>query len=78
MFGATSWHSKALCAKVPDPNIFFRARDFDVAKAVCATCPVRELCRVAGWRERTGVWGGTTPADRGFPPRAEDEDEEDA
>ena len=37
------------------------------ALALCAGCPVAGPCRAAGAREHHGVWGGTTPADRGYP-----------
>jgi WhiB family redox-sensing transcriptional regulator len=39
---------------------------YDRARAVCTTCPVRLPC--LGWalgrRERHGMWGGLTPAER--------------
>ena len=28
------------------------------AQAICATCPVFDLCKEAGEGERTGIWGG--------------------
>lgn len=35
------------------------------ARAVCATCPVREACLdIALRRGEVGVWGGTTSAER--------------
>lgn len=36
------------------------------AKQICAECPVMQQCREAGRHERHGVWGGTTPAERGY------------
>jgi Transcription factor WhiB len=34
------------------------------AKALCATCPVREQCLEAGMGERWGVFGGLTAGER--------------
>lgn len=36
------------------------------AVAICNTCPIRRQCRDEHRHERFGVWGGTTPEDRGF------------
>lgn len=41
------------------------APDYGPAVELCAGCPVIEPCRVAGAREPAGMWGGTTPAERG-------------
>lgn len=38
--------------------------DIELAKSLCAGCPVREECLAAGMSERYGVWGGTTPEER--------------
>lgn len=35
-----------------------------VAKALCATCPVRRECLEAGMSEPAGIWGGTTGVER--------------
>jgi hypothetical protein len=35
-------------------------------KAFCQQCPVINACREAGREEKFGVWGGTSPIDRGF------------
>ncbi|HEX4903468.1 MAG TPA: WhiB family transcriptional regulator [Acidimicrobiales bacterium] len=63
----TSWASRAACHGL-DPRLFFPAEDDDpeVAKAVCAQCAVREPCLefALGAREREGVWGGCTEAER--------------
>ena len=64
------WRSKAACQGL-DPEIFYPLddEDADEAKAVCATCTVRESCleHALGYREKEGVWGGATgtraPAD---------------
>lgn len=36
------------------------------AKAICARCPVQPQCLTTALRNRepTGIWGGTTPAER--------------
>lgn len=45
-----------------DPDLFFAEApaDLEVAKEVCATCPVRESCLTGALdrREPYGVWGG--------------------
>jgi WhiB family redox-sensing transcriptional regulator len=68
------WPDRAAC-KAANPAIFFppgednrsidRQPDYSAAKAICATCDVRAECAAAGANERYGVWGGTTPAERG-------------
>ena len=63
------WRAKAACRGL-DPSTFFPDPDddeaADPAKAVCAVCPVRELCleHALGFREREGVWGGATERER--------------
>lgn len=56
------------CAGHPHPDWWFPERGYDDAvKAllVCASCPVREMCReYARTWEDEGVWGGTTEEDR--------------
>lgn len=53
-----------------DPALFFPERGDDVtvkqAKAVCATCPVRQECleyAIAG-AEKFGIWGGLSERER--------------
>ena len=62
-----SWRSKAACQGL-DPAVFYPASDeeADEAKAICATCPVRETCLeyALANRERDGVWGGATERER--------------
>jgi WhiB family redox-sensing transcriptional regulator len=47
---------------------FYPATDeeAEVAKAVCAQCPVREAClaHALSVREKDGVWGGCTERER--------------
>ena len=60
-----------------DSDIFFPHRDptqpwvsdetlYAAAKRYCAMCPIRRMCLDDHRRERFGMWGGTTPAERGF------------
>jgi WhiB family redox-sensing transcriptional regulator len=62
-----SWRTKAACQGL-DPAIFYPASedDGDEAKAICATCPVRQPCLeyALANRERDGVWGGATEKER--------------
>ena len=62
-----SWRKRAACRGV-DPEVFYPVTDEEagVAKAICASCPVREAC--LDWalrtREKDGVWGGATERER--------------
>jgi len=65
------WRSLAAC-RDSDPELFFPAvGDQDIgriaaAKAVCATCPVREECLTYAveLNQSEGIWGGHTPTER--------------
>jgi len=61
------WRKRAACRGI-DPEVFYPATDEDAeeAKAICATCPVRQACleHALAHREREGVWGGTTERER--------------
>jgi WhiB family redox-sensing transcriptional regulator len=67
------WAEQALCAQ-SDPNAWFPepgGRGQPAALRICAACPVRAQCldhALAGadtWQGiSTGIWGGTTPAER--------------
>lgn len=69
------WRSHAACAgKVgvsfyppmrPEKRSAKAARE-ERAKAVCASCPVRETCldEAVGHGERFGIWGGLTDTER--------------
>lgn len=64
-----TWQDRAACRGL-DATVFYPADDDDVAvaiaKQVCAQCPVQEAClehALAG-REKNGVWGGCTEAER--------------
>jgi WhiB family redox-sensing transcriptional regulator len=62
-----AWRSKAACRGL-DPAVFYPPSDEEAgeAKAVCASCPVREACLeyALANRERDGVWGGATERER--------------
>ncbi len=50
-----------------DPNVFYPlpGEDHSEAKAVCASCPVREACREWGLKyEKFGIWGGLNERER--------------
>lgn len=62
-----SWNEHAACLDM-DSDVFFATDDagVDVAKAVCARCPVVDEC--LAWAlahgEDQGVWGGTSERER--------------
>ena len=62
-----SWRQHAAC-RGADPDIFYPSSDEEAeeAKAICATCPVRQACLeyALANRERDGVWGGATERER--------------
>ena len=62
-----SWRQRAGCRGV-DPDIFYPVSDDDAeeAKAICASCTVRQSCLEYSLaaREREGVWGGLTERER--------------
>lgn len=50
-----------------DSNIDFHDVAHEpAAVALCRTCPNVAQCAIDGAREQFGVWGATTPRDRGF------------
>ncbi|MEW6155548.1 MAG: WhiB family transcriptional regulator [Actinomycetota bacterium] len=61
------WRLEAACRDF-DTNLFFPLTEEGVAeaKAVCATCPVREECLefALQTRQEDGVWGGLDEAER--------------
>lgn len=70
----TSWHDQGLCRQ-EDPELFYhppetrgasRAKRENLAKLICAQCPVKDLCReqARANRESYGVWGGETEEER--------------
>ena len=67
--GLVDWRDAASC-RASDPDVFFPDGE-DVegiarAKAICATCPVREDCLTFAveLNQTDGIWGGRTPAER--------------
>ncbi|HVL28940.1 MAG TPA: WhiB family transcriptional regulator [Acidimicrobiales bacterium] len=62
-----AWRDQAACRGL-DTDVFFPLTDEEAgeAKAVCATCPVRELCLEYALvtRQDDGVWGGLTETER--------------
>ncbi|WP_342394399.1 WhiB family transcriptional regulator [Mycolicibacterium farcinogenes] len=68
------WRSHSSCRDV-DPMVFYgpdheraaaRRRRVARAKAICHSCPVRQVCLRQSLRvpEQHGVWGGLTPDER--------------
>jgi hypothetical protein len=67
------WRDDALC-KDKHKDIWFPPfsderpypeKDYyNIAKMVCAVCPVRTACSHEGKVEEYGVWGGRTPKER--------------
>jgi WhiB family redox-sensing transcriptional regulator len=57
------WRHQAAC-KGMNPDVFFPTGggrgSLDVARAICAGCPVSTQCFEAGRTEHTGMWGGTS------------------
>jgi WhiB family redox-sensing transcriptional regulator len=62
-----TWRQRAACRGI-DPDIFYPVTDEEAeeAKAICASCPVHQLCleHALAHRERDGVWGGLTERER--------------
>lgn len=62
-----NWRQKAACRGI-DPEIFYPSFDEEAeeAKAICAGCPVQQVCLeyALSHRERDGVWGGLTERER--------------
>ena len=62
-----AWRQRGACVGL-DPDVFYPLSDEEAeeAKAICATCAVREPCLefALATREAEGVWGGTTGRER--------------
>jgi WhiB family redox-sensing transcriptional regulator len=62
-----AWRQQAACCGV-DPEIFHPATEEEAepAKAICASCVVRDPClqHALAYRELEGIWGGTTGRER--------------
>lgn len=63
----TDWMAQGNCAAKP-PSLFFPSDGVgvEVAKRVCADCPVKSLCLEYALDNRIdhGVWGGTSERER--------------
>lgn len=63
----STWRQQSACRGL-DPEIFYPPSDeeSEEAKAICAICPVRQMCleHALAFRERDGVWGGLTERER--------------
>lgn len=59
-----TWRAQAAC-RGTETGVFFE-QSHKAALALCAVCPVRAVCGDVGAKEPFGVWGGTTPEQRGF------------
>jgi WhiB family transcriptional regulator, redox-sensing transcriptional regulator len=61
------WMAEGLCANIP-PSTFFPSdgAGVDVARRICATCPVQEPCLEYALANRIdhGVWGGASERER--------------
>lgn len=66
-YDPNDWRQDAACRDL-DTAIFFPESDggVEAAKAVCATCPVREACLEFALvtRQDDGVWGGLDENER--------------
>ena len=67
-----AWVAEAAC-KGYDPNMWFEptVNDFEtqaknkIAKSICLSCPVRDMCLEYSLHfERYGIWGGLAANDR--------------
>ena len=62
-------YRRAACGGVP-AELFFPEqsppdpRHVAQAKAICASCPVRDACLAVGMAEEHGIWGGLDPNER--------------
>jgi WhiB family redox-sensing transcriptional regulator len=63
----TSWMAQGNCADQP-PTTFFPSDGVgvEVARRICATCPVKEPCLEYALEQRIdhGVWGGCSERER--------------
>lgn len=64
---STNWMGQGSCRDHP-PSTFFPSDGVgvDVARRICATCPVQTPCLEYALRNRVdhGVWGGTSERER--------------
>lgn len=64
---ATEWMAEGRCRSEP-PSMFFPSDGVgvEVARRICATCPVQDPCLEYALRHRIdhGVWGGASERER--------------
>ena len=64
-----TWRTRAACTGI-DSDLFYPTSEdeaeADEAKAICAVCPVSTACleHALAFREKEGIWGGTTERER--------------
>ena len=65
--GANDWMAEGSCRTVP-PSVFFPSDGggVEVARRICATCPVKDPCLEYALRNGIdhGVWGGASERER--------------
>lgn len=65
--GRPEWQSRAACRGM-EPGIFMPERGevakVNLARRICAGCPVRVECLDYGIGERFGIWGGMSGKQR--------------
>jgi len=63
----TAWMTEGKCREIP-PAVFFPndGVGVEVARRICADCPVKQPCLEYALRSRIdhGVWGGTSERER--------------
>ena len=63
----STWKEAAACRGEPS-SVFYPETEAEAAqaKAICARCPVSDMCLTVALRngERHGVWGGKTERER--------------
>ena len=66
-YDRASWRQSAACRHAADPELFFpigpagiARTEIQRAKAICASCPVRQPCLTfaLATRQEFGIWGG--------------------
>lgn len=70
--GRPAWHAKAACADLPTDDFFpvgttgQALEQIARAKAICATCPVRDDCLdyALDTGQNDGIWGGMSEDER--------------
>lgn len=75
LFAAIEREGNVPCEELPDvffpedfPDRSMRTKAVQVAKNLCAECPIRAQCLNVAMltKEGYGIWGGLTPKERGY------------